>query len=84
MPTEDAYRQLAEMLRGHVPDDIVALYESYLNEVEEKLALEELFDALEAQDIRIPVEAAQRLWSLARSWSIDRFTEADVVSLIAK
>lgn len=83
MSTKDPYRQLAEQLRDRVPDDIVALYESYLNEVEQKLALEELFDALEAQDVKIPADAAQRLWTLAQSWSITRFTEAEVAALVA-
>lgn len=84
MSTSDPYRQLAEQLRGKAPEDIIALYESYLNEVEEKLALEELFDALEAQDVKIPAEVAQHLWTLARSWNITRFTEADVAALTAR
>jgi len=80
--SENEYRQLAELLRGHAPDDVVDLYESYLNEVEERLALEELFDALEAQEAKIPADAARLLWKLAYSWGITRFTEAEVAALV--
>jgi hypothetical protein len=79
---DNEYRQLAELLRGHVPDDIVVLYESYLNEVEEKLGLEELFDSIEAADAKIPAEAATLMWKLAYSWGITRFTEAEVNALV--
>jgi hypothetical protein len=82
MSSEDECRKLAAELRGHVPDDIVDLYESYLNEVEEQLALEELFDALQERDVKISAEAATQLWRLARSWGITRFTESEVAALI--
>lgn len=84
MSTEDHFRRLAERLRAEVPGEIVDVYASYLNEVEEQLALEELFDGLEAAGARISVESAQQLWQLARSWGITRFTEAEVNALAGR
>jgi hypothetical protein len=81
MTADDSYRRLAGRLREEVPGEIVDLYESYLNEVEERLALEELFDALEAAGATISAQSAELLWDLAKSWGITRFTQDEVAAL---
>jgi dTDP-4-dehydrorhamnose 3,5-epimerase-like enzyme len=78
----DQLTSLAQQLRGQVPDRIVDLYEGDVNAGELQLAIEELFDALMEDDIRIPSDLAHEIQALADELHVTRFSPEELAALV--
>lgn len=73
---------LGRALQGPVSESIRLMYDHYVRHGEPVLAVEQLVDDLEEEDIRIPRALADLIVAAARDRGITRFTEDDVYALV--
>lgn len=69
-------------LRGSVPDRLAARLEHFVDHGEPVFAVEQLFDDLDEDDVRIPRALADLLVAAARARGITRFTSDEVFALV--
>lgn len=80
--SSDPVVALMNGLPGCVPDRISARFEYFVDHGEPVFALEQLFDDLDEDDVRIPRVLADLLVAAARARGITRFTSDEVFALV--
>jgi len=78
----DPLEDLGRSLHGTVPAPVAELFDDFVGHGEGTLALEQLFDDLDDQAVRIPEWLATKIVAAAQEYGVTRFSPEQVYALV--